>query len=65
VVSKGDFLTADDVYLVNSVRGWMRLQREPGGEGWRIATEFEYAPPVGLALAGCEGTEEERRRACC
>ena len=52
-VSKNDLLAAEDVYLVNSVRGWMRLQREPGGEGWRIATEFEYAPPVGLASLAC------------
>jgi para-aminobenzoate synthetase/4-amino-4-deoxychorismate lyase len=52
-VSKSDLLAAEDVYLVNSVRGWMRLQRDPSGEGWRIATEFEYAPPVGSASLAC------------
>jgi len=52
-VSKSDLLAAEDVYLVNSVRGWMRLQRDPSGEGWRIATEFEYASPVGSASLAC------------
>ena len=52
-VSKSDLLAAEDVFLINSVRGWMRLQREPGGEGWRIATEFEYAPPVRSASLAC------------
>lgn len=52
-VSKSDLLAADDVFLVNSVRGWMKLQRDLGGEGWRIATEFGYAPPVGSASLAC------------
>ena len=56
-VSVSDLLAADEVFLVNSVRGWMKLQREPGGEGWRIATEFEYMPAVGSASLACECRE--------
>ena len=52
-ISVSDLLAADEVFLVNSVRGWMKLQAEPGGGGWRIATEFEYMPPVGSASLAC------------
>lgn len=45
-VSKDDLLQAEHVFLINSVRGWMRLQRESCGEGWRVATEFEYMRPA-------------------
>jgi len=44
-LSKSDLLDADALFLVNSVRGWMRLDKEPDSATWRIATEFVYTAP--------------------
>lgn len=37
-IRKDDLLQAADLFLINSVRGWMRLQRDHCADAWRIAT---------------------------
>lgn len=47
-VTVEQFKNAEHVYLVNSVRGWMRLMRE-GEDTWRVVDEQNYglSPPRG------------------
>jgi len=45
-LSKSDLLAADALFLVNSVRGWMRLEKDESTPTWRIATEFVYTQPA-------------------
>jgi hypothetical protein len=47
-ISVGQLKNAEHVYLVNSVRGWMRLVRE-SDDTWRVLDEQNYGlgPPQG------------------
>lgn len=44
-----DLMAADGAFLINSVRGWMPLDRSPGEDAWIIRSDFRFELP---ALAG-------------
>ncbi|MES2822399.1 MAG: aminodeoxychorismate synthase component I [Pseudomonadota bacterium] len=44
-ISRQELTAANEVYLINSVRGWMKLQPQLDNLSYRVVTEFVYELP--------------------
>ncbi len=52
VITPDDLFYADEIYLINSVRGWMKLETVEKGKKWRVLREFIFDFDEILASAG-------------